>query len=406
VKLPTLYKKTSNGKIEQWTVEVLPLPPTYAHVNDMLPDDHDPGYGILTEYGHVGGKLQTAQENVHCGKNLGKANATTAKEQAESQAKAEWTTKLTRKGYTDDLKKAERGENEGAGGIRPMLAKDYADHAAKIKFPCAVQPKLDGIRCIAVVEDVGRVTLWSREQKPIVAVPSIAAAIDGLMLPPGTVLDGELYNHDLKDDFETISSCVRKQYAASDEDQALIQYHIYDLPRHPGLSEKAPFKERNDKLYHILIIGEWEKARLINPKLHYVDTYGLIEDEAELIHYRTLHQKNGYEGAMARNLGSPYEEGKRSYNLQKLKEFLEDDFEIVGVKEGVGKMAGLAIFECKAQNGNLFSVKLEGSLQSLAVYLNDESQWQGKKLTVKYFALTNKNKVPRFPVGKAVRDYE
>ncbi len=125
----------------------------------------------------------------------------------------------------------------------------------------------------------------------------------------------------------------------------------------------------------------------------------------ELISYRTKWQREGYEGCMARN-NTPYEEGKRSYGLQKLKEFLEDDFEIVGVQEGVGKMAGLAIFECKAENGNLFSVKMEGELEGLRKYLLDESTWKGKKLTVKYFALTNKNKVPRFPVGKAVRDYE
>ena len=89
-----------------------------------------------------------------------------------------------------------------------------------------------------------------------------------------------------------------------------------------------------------------------------------------------------------------------------MKEFDEDEFPIVGVKEGVGKMAGLAVFECIAKSGNHFDVKLEGSLEGLRKYITDESTWKGKKLTVQYQGITNKNRVPRFPVGKVVRDYE
>lgn len=374
--LPTLYKKTSTGAIEQWRIWV-------------------EGADIVTEYGHVGGKLQQTRETAK-GKNIGKKNETTPEVQAEKQAASEHATKLSRKGYVEDLSKAQAGQNAGAGGIRPMLAKDFTDHGAKMEYPLYAQPKLDGIRCIAVVEDTGCVTLWSREQKPIVAVPRVAQAVADLGLAPGTVLDGELYNHDLKDDFETISSCVRKQYEAPDEQQALIQYHIYDLPRDPKNHPDAHFGDRATKLA-LMIPTDSSVLKLVETKL--------MNSHDQLIAYRKDCQARGYEGCMARALEA-YEEGKRSYYLQKLKEFLEDDFEIVSVKEGVGKMAGLAIFECKAANGNLFAVKLEGELENLRQYLVDENTWRGKKLTVKYFALTNKNKVPRFPVGKAVRDYE
>jgi DNA ligase-1 len=382
MRLPTLFKRTSNGKIEQWTIWVEPGVSSGA-------------FKIVTEYGHVDGKMQLAVEVVRSGKNIGQANATTVQQQAEAQAQSEWNVKKTRKGYVEDLAKAQAGENSGAGGIRPMLAKSFEDCEKKFTYPCYAQPKLDGMRCIAVVGLDGEVSLWTREQKPIVAVPRVAAYVKALKLAVGTVLDGELYNHDLKDDFEQLISIFRKQAPASDEEQALAQYHVYDLPRHLGLPPRAHFGDRAAKL--VLCIPE-------NPVVKLVETR-LIEDREGLIAYRAKCQVLGYEGAMARAL-NPYDEGKRSASLLKMKEFIDDDFDIVGVVEGKGKMAGLAIFECRAKNGNVFAVKMEGELEGLRKYLVDESTWRGKKLTVKYFTLTRKNGVPRFPVGKAIRDYE
>ena len=406
MKLPTLYKRTSTGAIEQWTIRIEPADRASIH------DDPDRPYDIVTEHGQLGGKLVTSCETVTEGKNLGKKNATTAQQQAEAQAKSEWNTKLTRKGYVEELARAQAGENNGAGGIRPMLAKSFDDHGHKLKYPCYAQPKLDGIRCIAVVGDGGKVTLWTREQKPIVAVPRIAEMVEAMKLPVGTVLDGELYNHALKDDFEQIASCVRKQYEASPEEQALIQYHVYDLPRHAGLPADAHFGDRAT----MLSLFPWGNT-VVHVETRLIRTPALLQD------YRQLCQRNGYEGAMARGL-APYEEGKRSAQLLKMKEFLEGEFEIAGVYEGVGKMAGLGLFCCSMEPVTryltpeearaavdackypYFGCKLEGELEGLRKYLQDESTWKGKKLTVKYFSFTNKNKVPRFPVGKSIRDYE
>lgn len=394
--LPSLYKKTSTGAIEQWRIWV----ETSPTINN--PNTGESTYDLVTEYGHVGGKLQQARENVAKGKNLGKKNATTAQEQALAQAKSEWEMKLSRKGYVEDIEKAKAGENAGAGGIRPMLAKAFEDCEKKFTFPCYGQTKLDGMRCIAVVNEDGSVGLWTREQKPIVSVPVIANAVANLGLAPGTVLDGELYNHDLKDDFEQLISIFRKQYVASAEEEAKAQYHIYDMPRDPA-NPGAGFGDRTVKLGLVMA-----KAR---PMLKLVETK-LINNREELLAYRKDCQVRGYEGAMARSATSPYEEGKRSANLLKLKEFLEEDFRILGVEEGKGKMAGCAIFICTTAHGNTvqpdfnFKVKMEGELDGLKKYLTDASTWQGKKLSVKFFSYTNKNKVPRFPVGKAVRDYE
>jgi DNA ligase-1 len=384
VKHPTLYKRTSNGKVERWAIWT-------------------EGADIVSEYGHVGGAQQTARETA-VGKNIGRANETTPIEQAKLQAESEWTVKKSRKGYVEDLQKAEAGENSGAGGIRPMLAQTFSKHGDKITFPCYAQPKLDGLRCIAVVGDDGSVSLWSREQKPIIAIPRIAAAIESLNLPPGTVLDGECYNHALKSDFEKIVSAVRKQYPASEEEQALIEYHVYDVPRHGGT-----FKERHLWLQSTLRTLADGQAVLRHPALVYVMTYKIDSQESLDAVFNDC-RAEGYEGAMARN-DVPYEEGKRSYGLQKLKEFDEAEFPIVGVEEGVGKMAGLAVFVCMTGKLNIggdqtFRCKMEGELEGLRKYLTNKKLWEGKQLTVKYQGLTGKNKLPRFPVGKAVRDYE
>jgi DNA ligase-1 len=390
MKLPTLYSRTKNGSIEQWTIRV-------EGVGDAR------AFNIITEYGHVGGKLQEACEAVYEGKNLGKKNETTAKDQAEKQALAEWNTKKARKGYTEDLTKAQAGGNDGAGGIRPMLAKKWTEHGEKVVFPVYVQPKLDGIRCIAITNENGTVTLWSREQKQFLAPSKLAEQIADLNLPPGTILDGELYNHELRSDFEKIASCTRKPYPASDEEQALIQYHVYDLP-----SQAGHFGTR------------WTKMQLLLPSDHAViksvETK-FIFGEDQLGELFETFRAAGYEGCMIRALeivnkkgiktaDEGYEQDTRSYFLLKMKEFDEDEFPIVGVKEGVGKMAGLAIFRCTAKSGNEFDVKLEGSLEGLRKYMQDEITWKGKKLTVQYQGITNKTTVPRFPVGKVVRDYE
>ena len=369
----TLYKRTSTGKTEQWRI--------WTEENT-----------IYTEHGQVGGKLQLTQDVIKEGKNLGKANATTAVEQARAEAAAKWTKQKERKGYVEDADRAQAGETDQEGGIAPMLAHTFADHGDKLRYPLYAQPKLDGIRCIAMVTDTG-VTLWSRTRKQILSVNHIAEAVAAIGLKPGTVLDGELYNHDLKADFEKIVSVVRKNTPAPLEVASKIQYHIYDIP-----SDTGGFADRLNRLQAIQnIVGRDGALRVVHTLP--------IKDEEELLAYMKASLLMGFEGCMARSATTRYE-NKRSYSLLKLKEFQDSEYPIVGVEEGRGKMAGCAIFVCKTADGTEFKAKLEGDLESLRPYLEYKELWTGKALTVQYQGLTGKSKVPRFPVGKAVRDYE
>ena len=135
--LPTLYKRTSTGATQQWTVAV-------------------DGNTISTTYGQVGGALQITHDVISEGKNLGRSNATTPEQQAQLEAAAQHE-KKRKAGYVADLATAQAGGTDDIieGGVLPMLAKVYEDRADKVTFPVAVQPKLDGHRCIAVIEASG-----------------------------------------------------------------------------------------------------------------------------------------------------------------------------------------------------------------------------------------------------------
>lgn len=127
---PKLYKKTSTGAIQEWTV----------YVDN---DSYNPV--IVTKYGQLGGKIQTSTEIITEGKNIGRSNETSPMEQAYFQAKSDWEKQL-KKGYVDNVDDAEDGKTDEIikGGIAPMLAHKFSEQGHKIKYPALVQPKLDG----------------------------------------------------------------------------------------------------------------------------------------------------------------------------------------------------------------------------------------------------------------------
>lgn len=371
--LPTLYKITSTGAVQFWNIGVS--------------DEADASY-LVTRYGQLDtASPQETRDPIRQGKNIGKANATTREQQAQFEAEAKWT-KQKKKGYVESVEDAKAGKLDALieGGILPMLAQKFAEHGSKIMFPCYVQPKLNGIRCVSIIEP-GNVTLWSRTRNQFLSLPHIAEALARRFPDRTMVLDGELYNHDLKNNFNKIVSLVRQ-----DEPDPLcdmLQYHIYDMA-----DATMEFNARTAAL----------RGFELPAPLMYVPTY-FISDEAEIhTHFREFRDA-GYEGAMLRNALSRYV-NKRSYDLQKLKEFDDDEFEVIGVEEGRGKLVGHAgKFICQLPGGGTFKAKLRGELSRLREYYENPALWKGKKLTVKYQGFTPDGS-PWFPVGESFRDYE
>lgn len=371
---PKLFKKTSTGAIQEWEVYV---------------DDSSCSPIIITKYGQLGGKIQTSTEVITEGKNIGRSNETSPMEQAYLQAKSDWEKQL-KKGYVDNEEDAQDGKLDAIieGGIAPMLAHKFSEQGHKIKYPALVQPKLDGHRCIAQCNEDGKVSLWSRTRKLITSMSHIIKALEDI----GCVysLDGELYNHDYHNNFEDLSSFIRQEEPQPGCE--IVQYHIYDVPEGMGLN-----KNRNDYLQDYL-----RPLTEKSPQIHIVETI-VVDDEDELMDAFDHFVAEGYEGCMVRNMSGLYV-NKRSYDLQKVKEFSDDEFKIIGVKVGTkGSMAGKAVFTCQLPNGETFDCKMKGDMNDLKRYADDTTLVIGKLLTVQYQGYTGYGK-PRFPVGLRFRE--
>jgi DNA ligase-1 len=371
--LPTLYKLTKTGAVQQWTVSY---------------EDNK----VITRWGQQGGAIQTTSEVV-TGKNTGKSNETTDTQQAAIEALAQWV-KQTKKGYVETVEKAKAGEVGDVikGGINPMLAEKFSDFGNEVVWPAYAQPKLDGHRCIAVITN-SSVTLWSRTRKEILSVPHIAEALRSHIDIPEAgkriILDGELYNHSLKSDFEELTSAIRKQKPS--EASKKVVYHIYDFPTAFG-----GFGERHQQLLDLLLKNGMPPRCLVSVATHKVQSEETMRD------LFSVFLDEGYEGLMVRSAAGHYEE-RRSRNLLKVKEFQDAEFPIIGVEEGKGKLAGHAIFVCKTDSGQEFRCKLKGEQSHLKSYFLCPELVIGRLLTVKFQELT-KDGIPRFPVGERIRE--
>ena len=373
--LPTLYGRSTNGKIKTWNISVLKLA--------------DGSCFIETEHGYEDGKKQLDQRLISEGKNIGRSNETTPYEQACSEAKSAYNRKKD-DGYVDNKANI---PSEDEGMFLPMLAHRYDKHSAKIKFPCWVQPKLDGVRLVARKEN-DAVTMWSRKGKQIDIPDKISEQLCSF-LENGQCVDGEIYVHNWT--FQRIVSAVKKKR----EDTDLLEYHIYDSP-HKSLE----FEERtpsfiNDNIVYPNYCSGWSNA---GSQIKFVATYS-SEDKESFDSYEQKFIELGYEGMMVRNKRSLYKYKHRSYDLQKVKRFVDKEYEIIGSKDGSGREAGLIIFKCLTDEGLEFDVRPMGSHEDRSEMWKNADKYIGKQLTVRYQELTDDGR-PRFPVGVAVRDYE
>lgn len=372
VSLDPLYKRDSKGKVRIWTMEV-----GFNNDNEA---------GIRTISGLVDGQKVTSAWNFTEAKNVGRSNATTAKTQAEFEAQAEWTKNVDKEYFVDV------NAIDSYTAFKPMLAHDFT------KTPVTsgiTQPKLDGIRMV-----VNTRGLYSRSNKEIVAVPHIAEALAEFIKDHPTVtLDGELYNHELKDNFQKITSLVRKTVNLGADELAesaeLVQYHIYDM--FDSANPDMTFMQRYNWIQ--------KNVHLVNKKtvgIHLVAS-AICETSEEIDIMYGEYTTAGYEGQMVRQ--DAVYENKRSKGLLKRKEFITEEYQVVEVHEGQGNWAGYAKrLTLKMPNGTTFSSGIRGSQAQLKELLeNPNIDWA----TCRYFELSNDG-VPRFPVtidyGTGVRN--
>ena len=274
--------------------------------------------------------------------------------------------------------------------IKPMLAYKVEKKPVDWSEKVFIQPKLDGVRCIFTKD--GAYSRTGKEFKNLAHVKHDLT--DFFIKNPNTVLDGELYNHALKDDFEKIISLVRKQ-KPTDQDareaEDLVQYHVYDT-----IAESVDYEDRFNWLTRCLPIA----ASMTLIKNTVVES----QDEAKMLH--NVHLAQGYEGSMLR-LNKPYEQ-KRSYNLQKFKDFHDTEATIVGYEAGKGKFTGLiGKFFMQDDDGNEFGCPI-GKGYNYAdrkVILDNIHDYMGQRATFTYFQRTQAGSY-RHPLFKTLRNYE
>jgi len=364
MKLPTIYKKTKTGKIQEWTIEVK-------------------GNQYRTISGQTDGEKITNNWSDCDIKNAGRANATTPEEQAIKEAEAKRKKKLE-SGYFESIKDINKVQY-----FEPMLAQKYEDH--EINYPVYSQPKLDGIRCIVTKDG-----MFSRNGKKIISAPHIRQNLDLFFKDyPNAILDGELYCDKFANDFNKICSLVKRTKPTDEELEESadsIQYWVYDAPKIGMLNEKDLFYERYELVSNALTKRKYTSIVIV--------TTLKVSNEKELTESYEMYMENGYEGQMVR-LNRPYE-NKRSKFLLKRKEFMDAEFQILDVAEGEGNRKGTAGYMCfKNKDGRMFKSNIKGDFEYLAKLLKDKNKIIGKKATIKFFNYTP-DEVPRFPYVVAI----
>lgn len=362
---PILYGQDSLKRIKTWHISV---------------EEGVVCVTIVTKHGLESGRKIETRRELTKGKNVGRSNETSVFEQGVLEAKSRWKAKKEKELYTEDITKLE-GNSLGYMSVpRPMLAHVFNDHKLKIGYPCYTQPKLDGYRAIYY-----RGKLYSRQGKEFMDenVSHILQELKERNIE--WILDGELYSED--SDFNSLGLLRKKKLTREDQMKKLkIHYYVYDI-----VDENLRCCGRQNVLDNLFI------DTFVSVKRVFTET---IDSEKDMKEKHLEYTSKGYEGTMIRNINSMYECKVRSYNLQKFKDFIDDEFEIIGYTMEQG---GLVVWRCRTEEGKEFSVQSTGTKKERALLYMEGSKYVGKKLWVKFFEYTP-DRVPRFP--KTMRDGE
>ena len=411
--LPILYGVEKNGKIKTWSANIY-----LKGVNKKS------GHAYATiEHGQQDGKKQLTVRDYTEGKNIGKKNETTPVDQCIAETRKKWLDKKEKESYQETMPTSQQdqsqsqdqdqdqdqdqGQKTSAKKYFPMLAQKFEPDSKTAKkhtitFPCFVQPKLDGLRCVmyrdAATSEIRR---QSRTGTYFDTMAHIAESLAPLFAKyPRVVLDGELYTTEIP--FEELAGLIKTKKLTPEDMEKLcvIEYHIYDI-----IDETMPYHARHDsikKMFATVAASTASSPHKLPPYICLVETI-VAKTQAEFKAEFSRFIEEGYEGIMLRNKMGMYRCNYRSHDLQKYKEFQEDEFRIIGFMEGDGRDKGTVIWVCETKEEKTFRVRPRGTIENRKKLFQTGGKYVGKMLTVIYQELTEEGK-PRFPVGKDVRE--
>jgi ATP-dependent DNA ligase len=385
--LQILYKRANTGKIQQWQIFI-------------------DGNAYYTIAGQVGGKLTQTKPSFAEAKNVGKANETTANEQALVEATAKWQHKLDH-GYSKNQETV-----DSTGYEEPMLAHKFVDYADEVTYPNWVDDKLNGVRC-----KIKKNNPTSRKNKPFNTIPHIVKELQPFYDQyPNLYLDGELFNPNLKnkqgridlgDMVKLISVAIKPKDVTPEllaKSEKLVQYHVYDGFGFNGITEETSFIERRKALNKLLK----------GLKYVFVVKYTECKNRAEVDALLAQSKKEKREGIIIRWGDCAYEY-KRSKSLLKYKNWITEEFEIVEIQEGDADWAGCAkraVFKLPnpvmGRDGkpqSTFAAGIEGDRKRAQEWFKNRKEIVGKLGSVT-FGEYSKYGVPLTPVLECIRNYE
>jgi len=314
------------------------------------------------------------------GKNIGKSNATTDEEQASLEIKARYRKKLEQD-YADTIEKAKLGPTF----FKPMLAYEWNETIDKYKeFPLIADPKLDGMR-MTIAADLIPI---SRKGKEIVVADHIASELEWFFDHyPDIVLDGELYNHDYKDNFNDLMKIARRTKPSAEDIKLAhenLQFHVYDMFDKKDTEMSA--SER--KLWLLNNLPILPSIKLV--------PFHVVEDQEDLQIMIDKHLDEGYEGTIVRHYTAPYINNRTKY-LLKIKEFITEEFPIIDILNGEGNMSDIAGRIIVDVEGKEVGCGIRGDWKYRAELLQNKTDYLGEDATVRFFEKTPDGSL-RFPV--------
>ncbi len=370
---PTLYAYDKSKRIKMWKGSVT--------------DEGDKSV-ITFEFGLEDGKKQVQKKDITTGKNIGRSNETTPFEQAVKDVESKMNKKMD-SGYCED-------RNNIQTPVLPMLALPFDKRKHNIKYPCYLQPKIDGVRMTCRMKVDGKIEMFTRKGKPFTIMTHIEKDLLNLFnyVDEGEnfYLDGELFSDTLT--FQELAGVVRR---SENNILTINQIHFVVFDCFNTDKPNWEFEDRYRILSH-LPDEYWTNSVRNIPTVP-------VQTEEQIFEIHSNFTTEGHEGTMVRNKKGLYQMNHRSPDLQKLKSFLDDEYEIVGYTEGTGTDKGCVIWECKTENDQRFSVRPRGTVLERQGYFQNGDDWIGSKLTVRYQELTDDG-IPRFPVGITIRNYE
>lgn len=261
------------------------------------------------------------------------------------------------KGYKATLAEAQASSSNQMGLDRPMLAHPIK-RASRINYSGAVlQKKLDGHRCLITRQD-DRLIAYTRQGKPIPSIKHILGELEE-RIPEGTTLDGELYCHGVK--LQTIGSWIKREQPATEN----LFFACYDM------ISADRYIDRHAELSEIVAGSKKVVALPYRPWTGHEDTMAWFKEV----------RASGFEGLMLRLDNVPYEAGKRSYGLLKIKEFEQAEFKVVGFEKS---STGWAICKCVTESGGRFDCSAPGSVAEKIYVWENQAEFRFRMLTVDF----------------------